>query len=147
MQRAAASSPPSSPANPSEPSLKRRKTSNGPSPATTHITDTQAFRDAADADDAKRTAAVEKLAAEAGETKWVLSTADVNAGPTNETAPQRKLRFLRAGYSDIDQDTAQLTGKGWGEMGRRSFGRFNRDIEVILSQQCIHDENSYSKRC
>lgn len=130
MQRAAASSQPPTPLAPSsEPPTKRQRISisKSQSPLASPISaDVQAFHAAADLEEAKRTAAIERIAAEAGETKWVLSTAD--AGQTNGT--DRKLRFLTAGYSDIDQATAQATGLRHGEMGRRSFGRFNKDIEV-----------------
>lgn len=133
MQRAAASSPPSTPQDLDGPrSAKRRKISadqcSVTSPIAVPVNDAQAFQIAADAEDAKRAAAIERVAADAGETKWVLSTANTGGGQANGT-DQRKLRFLVSGYSDIDLNAAQVTEKR-AEMGRRSFGRFNENIEV-----------------
>ncbi|KAL8769410.1 MAG: hypothetical protein Q9209_004638 [Squamulea sp. 1 TL-2023] len=128
MQRAAASSSPPSPQTPpifnDGPPSKRRKTSTAHSPLTqsplpaTPSTDAQVFQAAVGAENAKRTAAVERVAAQAGETKWVLSTAD---GASTNGAPAAKLRFLTAGYSDIDQDIETS--------GRRTFGRYRREEE------------------
>ncbi|KAL8722811.1 MAG: hypothetical protein Q9225_000760 [Loekoesia sp. 1 TL-2023] len=125
MQRAAASSTPSTPQTPEGPPSKRRRTSNDESPVTNPGTDAQAFQAAADAEDAKRVAAIERLAAEAGETKWVLSTVDTE----QSNGTNKKLRFFTAGYSDIDQDT-QMTERQ-SSVGRRSFGRFNKEIEKL----------------
>lgn len=130
MQRAAASSPSTPHDGPR--SAKRRKTSadeaSVTSPIATPITDAQAFQAAADAEDAKRAAAIERVAAEAGETKWVLSSAGTDRGQADGTG-QRKLRFLATGYSEIDLDTAQTSGRQV-EIGRKSFGQFNENIEV-----------------
>ncbi len=131
MQRAAASSPPSTPHDGPR-SAKRRKTSadeaSVTSPIATPVTDAQAFQAAADAEDAKRSAAIERVAAEAGETKWVLSSADTDESQADRTG-QGKLRFLATGYSEIDLDAAQ-TSERRVEFGRRSFGHSNEMIEV-----------------
>ncbi|KAL8858631.1 MAG: hypothetical protein Q9178_004925 [Gyalolechia marmorata] len=129
MQRAAASSSISSPQTPSTPNgappSKRRKTSNTQSPLTqsplpvTPTTDAQIFQAAVDAEDAKRVAAIEKFAAQAGETKWVFSTAD---GVGEQGSGAKKLQFHTAGYSDIDQDIEAR--------GRRTFGRYRNEEEV-----------------
>ncbi|KAL8783291.1 MAG: hypothetical protein Q9213_004725 [Squamulea squamosa] len=128
MQRAVASSPLPSPQTPQNisdgPPSKRRKTSTAHSPLTqsplpaTPSTDAQVFQAAVDAENAKRAAAVERVAAQAGETKWVLSTAD---GASTNRTPEAKLQFLTAGYSDIDQDIETR--------GRRTFGRYRREEE------------------
>lgn len=129
MQRAAASSSmprPQSPLTPNGgPPSKRRKISIAQSPLIqsppppTPTTDAQIFQAAVDAEDAKRAAAVERVAAQAGETKWVLSTAD---GAGKPSSGEKKLQFLTAGYSDIDQDIET--------MGRRTFGRYTSADEV-----------------
>ncbi|KAL8812035.1 MAG: hypothetical protein Q9200_001334 [Gallowayella weberi] len=131
MQRAAASgaSSPPSPSSPNQrpidgPPSKRRKTSTTtpqfPTPAPTPSADvTLAFQAATNAEDAKRVAAIERIAAKVGETKWELSTADQVPAKGTEDG---RLRFLTAGFSDIDQD-----GFGAGkrnEVGRRKFGRW-----------------------
>lgn len=73
-----------------------------------------------DEEEQKRQKALERLAEEAGETKWVLST--VNGGAE---AGKTGLRVAKAGYSDIDQDAWTPAG-----LGRRSFGKFNKELEV-----------------
>ncbi|KAL8680073.1 MAG: hypothetical protein Q9186_003712 [Xanthomendoza sp. 1 TL-2023] len=131
---AAAASSPASPSSPDQtpingPSSKRRKTSTttaqSPLLPQTPSADTLAFQAAADAEDAKRVAAIEQIAAKVGETKWVLSTAD--HVPANG-AEDGKLRFLTAGFSEIDQDSFG-TGRQ-GEVGRRKFGRWKGKEEV-----------------
>ncbi|KAL9042551.1 MAG: hypothetical protein Q9180_000537 [Flavoplaca navasiana] len=126
MQRAAASSPITTSPDPNNgPFPKRRKISTVQSPhdqsslPSTPTTDAQIFQAAVDAEDAKRAAAIERVAAQAGETKWVLSTAD-GAGKTDSA--EKKLQFLTAGYSDIDEDIDTV--------GRRVFGRFRMKDEV-----------------
>ncbi|KAL8999039.1 MAG: hypothetical protein Q9169_002037 [Polycauliona sp. 2 TL-2023] len=124
MQRAAASSATPSPQSPltpnSAPSSKRRKTSTDQSPLpSTPNTDAQIFQAAVDAEDAKRAAAIERVATQAGETKWVLSTTD-RVGKSS--FGEKKLQFLTAGYSDIDQDIETS--------GRRTFGRYRHRDEV-----------------
>ncbi|KAI9760423.1 MAG: hypothetical protein M1835_000180 [Candelina submexicana] len=137
MQRAAAaaSTPTTSTSTPStEPSPKRQKlsvsnTSSAPS------SDLQAVRAAVAAEEAVRSAAIERQAAEAGETRWVLSFLD---GESNGVGHGR-LRIINDGYSGIDggrgvEDAFIEDGdeaEGWREkvVGRRSFGRFNRALE------------------
>jgi len=126
MQRAAASTPPATPqseTNDAEPPpSKRQKTSNVPSsPAgDSSMTDLQMIQRALDEEEQKRVRAIEKLAEDAGETKWVLSTV---RGNIEEDGPN--LHVTTAGYSEIDEGT-------WRPhmLGRRSFGRFNRQLEV-----------------
>ena len=69
---------------------------------------------------ARREEAIERLAEEAGETKWVLSTV---SGDTEGGV--KGLRVAVAGYSDIDQDALKPAMQG-----RKSFGKFNRELEV-----------------
>ncbi|KAI4155296.1 MAG: hypothetical protein LQ341_000208 [Variospora aurantia] len=129
MQRAAAGSSASRIPNPDDHPSKRRKLSANQTSPITPSAGAQAFQVAADAEDVKRAAGSERLATEAGETRWVLSTLDAE----HTIGTDLKLRFLTAGYSDIDQD-AQSTG--WEDsLGRRSFGRFHRAMEVLLSYQ------------
>ncbi|KAL8943702.1 MAG: hypothetical protein Q9216_000901 [Gyalolechia sp. 2 TL-2023] len=123
MQRAATSIPPSTPQILDAPPSKRRKTSNNPSPITTPNADAQAYHAAIDAEEAKRNAAIERIAAEAGETKWVFSTAETERAQTAD----KKLQFLTAGYSDIDQDIQTTERQSW--IGRRNFGRFGHEMK------------------
>ena len=96
MQRAAAASPTSSPATPAGPPSKRQRISNGNSPVTPS-SDAQVVQELQAVEELKRTQALERLAADKGETKWVLSTAGLNTGATH--AP---MRIVTAGYSIID---------------------------------------------
>lgn len=126
MQRAAAASSHSNDQKPDGAPSKRRKLSDHQPPPITPSADAQFLQAAADAEDVKRAAAMERLATEAGETRWVLSTADA----AHTIGTDMKLRILTTGYSDIDQDVQSM---GWqGSLGRRSFGLFNRAIEVLL---------------
>ena len=124
MQRAAASIPPSTPQSQSQPDstppYKRQKLSSGNPSVTTTPSESELIKSALDADAAKREEAIERLAEEAGETKWVLSTVggDIEGGVNG-------LRVAMAGYSDIDHDALKPAMQG-----RKSFGKFNRELEV-----------------
>ena len=78
------------------------------------------------AEEAKRAEALERQQTEAGETKWVLSFRKEER-PGDEEA----LRVDKVGYEGIDA----LQGhedEPWrpAMVGRRSFGRFNKALEV-----------------
>ena len=131
MQRAAASMPPSTPQSQTQPAItppsKRQKLSNGTTSLNTTPSEAQLIQSALDEDAAKREEAIERLAEEAGETKWVLSTID---GDTEVGV--KGLRVAMAGYSDIDQD-----GLRPAMQGRKSFGKFNRELEVGSSTMLL----------
>ncbi|MCJ1224434.1 hypothetical protein MMC12_001079, partial [Toensbergia leucococca] len=123
MQRAAASQP--SP-TPSFPPSKRQKTSPSSSTTTSTSTDLLTIRAALEAEEEKRSQALERQGAEAGETKWYFSLQD---GDTNKRSG---LSVKLAGYGDIDSsdrgggnDEREIQVAG----GRRSFGKFNREVE------------------
>ncbi len=124
MQRAAASTPPSTPQSqprtPDTPPAKRQKLSFAPASTATPPSDLQLIQAALTEEEEKREKDIERLAEEAGETKWVLSTANGEEG--NGVGA---LRVTKAGYSDIDQETWKPA-----TVGRRSFGNFNRKSEV-----------------
>ena len=126
MQRAAASTPPfapqSQPRSPRTSSSKRRKVSDTPSSIATPPSDLQLIQVALTEEEEKREKAVERVAEEAGETKWVLSTVD-----GGEQTSLGELRIAETGYSDIDQEAWRPS-----VVGRRSFGKFNRDLEVSI---------------
>ena len=126
MQRASASTP-TTPTTPdgTRPS-KRVKTEAAITP------DARAFQEAAAAEEAKKNAFIERAAAEAGETKWVLS---LNDDKTASAAPA--LRIVEAGYGAIDSgapipesDDEEEEEQSAGMAGRRSFGKFNKAVEV-----------------
>lgn len=121
MQRAAASTPPSTPQphprTPDSPPSKRQKLSAAPP------SDLQLIQAVLTEEEEKRQKAIERLAEEAGETKWVLST--VNGEEGNAIGG---LRVAKAGYSDIDQGAWRPA-----VVGRRSFGKFNRGLEASFA--------------
>lgn len=124
MQRAAASTPPSTPQShprtPDTPPSKRRKVSAAPSSTTTPPSDLQLIQAALLEEEEKRGKAIERLAEEAGETKWVLSTVNGEEGDG-----VKGLRVAKAGYSDTDREAWRPV-----MLGRRSFGKFNGDLGV-----------------
>lgn len=147
MQRAAASSPISSPQTPDQPSAKRQKFSSAPSPATPSA-DLQAIQAALAAEEAKRSEAVERQAAEAGETKWVLSFRDEQGAVDGHAAGT--MRGVANGYTDIDRatETDMHDEEPWRPLvvGRRSFGKFNRAIEVSLDEHQPVSGNMWSTK-
>lgn len=137
MQRAAHSSPTAaSPPLPDEPSPKRRRTDSASTPSKVNVdalADRKAIQAALASEEAKRQAALEKQAAEAGDTRWVLSFEDQQH---SAPSPVLALRVVQTGFANLDaspslprfsdeesEDTAVM-------IGRRSFGRFNKALEV-----------------
>ncbi|KAH0292556.1 hypothetical protein M436DRAFT_49216 [Aureobasidium namibiae CBS 147.97] len=145
MQRASASTP-TTPTTPdgTRPS-KRVKTEAAITP------DARAFQEAAAAEEAKKNAFIERAAAEAGETKWVLSLTD---DKTASAAPA--LRIVEAGYGAIDSgapipesDDEEEEEQSAGMAGRRSFGKFNKAVERqhnphLSSSESEHDSDASS---
>ncbi|KAG0647522.1 hypothetical protein D0Z07_6527 [Hyphodiscus hymeniophilus] len=132
MQRAAASPTPS-PSTPDEPSPKRRKkdTDSPGAPAfdVNALVNQRAIEAAAVEEDAKRQNALEKAAAESGDTRWVLSFEDQTV-----TAPNLPLRIVQTGYANLDVSSSFRPAEEFGEdkpvmVGRRSFGKFNKKVE------------------
>jgi len=138
MQRAAASSP-IIPTSPDEPSPKRRRTdSNSSTPSKINVdslADRTAVQAALASEESKREAALEKQAAEAGDTRWVLSFEDQRLVAASSPLA---LRIVQAGFANIDSSQSEvrieeddLEDKPV-MVGRRSFGRFNKALEVRL---------------
>ncbi|KAN0095397.1 hypothetical protein V8E51_016108 [Hyaloscypha variabilis] len=135
MQRAAASSPTTS-ASPDEPSPKRRKTdSNISTPSKINVdslADRTAVQAALASEEAKRQAALEKQAADAGDTRWVLSFEDQRLLAASSPLG---LRIVQAGFANIDSSQSEIRIEEDGledkpvMVGRRSFGRFNKALE------------------
>ena len=137
MQRAANSSPSMpSPSTTDEPSPKRRRTGSDASPSRFNVdslADQAAVEKALASEEAKRQAALERQAAEAGDTRWVLSFED-QQHPSDSSA--LALRIVQTGFANLDTSTSQI-GYGGDELedelvmvGRRSFGKFNKSLEV-----------------
>lgn len=133
MQRAAASSPsPSNPQDTTPPSSKRQKTNHSTlSTPATLISDQAAIQAALEAEEAQRQAAITRVAAERGETKWVLSFVDAQKGGGGSQG----MKVVKAGFGEIDGGGDKVGEKGRGPRkhmvpGRRSFGNFNKELEV-----------------
>lgn len=136
MQRGAAS-PNSSPTTPSEPPSKKQRLSNGSyasTPSSTPRSDAQAIEEALAAEEQRRTEALEREAADRGETKWYLSFKEPQT-----PAQESPLRIVPAGYSTLDAAAHSKERPSDDDVeidvplqakGRRSFGKFNRSLEV-----------------
>lgn len=140
MQRAEASKPstPASPATPSSerPSKRQRLSTGG---AASPATPNSGVQEYIAADELKRQQAIDRAGIDAGETKWVLSVQ--RAQPQTVETP---MRIVTAGYGAIDANASgttmdddmsedeQVAPVRPGFQGRRSFGKFNKTIEVCL---------------
>ena len=139
MQRAAASSPASTPSTPDQNSAGNR--SNGKSSLATFdidsLADQRAIQTALAAEEAKRQVALERQAADAGDTRWVLKfNQDINGSNGQATAT---LHVIQTGFSAIDNalpgDVSNTQDEEWISdrakiTGRRSFGKFTRTSVV-----------------
>ncbi|KAI4733273.1 hypothetical protein E4T50_16171 [Aureobasidium sp. EXF-12298] len=144
MQRASASTP-TTPTTPDGTRPSKRIKTEAVDP------DVRAFQEAAAAEEAKKNAFIERAAAEAGETKWVLSVSD----DKSETAGPG-LRIVEAGYGAIDSgapipesDDDEEEEQSAGMAGRRSFGKFNKAVERqhnpdLSSSESEHDSDASS---
>lgn len=141
MQRAAASSPLSSPSTPDRTSAKRQKLSSDASPLAPFdinaLADQRAIETALASEEAKRQIALDKQALEAGDTRWVLN---FEQNGSKESGQQRgNLRIQKSSFAAIDRNAAVTPKTVPREeeisdnaiiAGRRSFGKFNRKLEV-----------------
>lgn len=141
MQRAAASSPISSPSTPDQPSAKRQKTDSAASPPSAFdinaLADQKAVEIALASEEAKRQIALDKQALEAGDTRWVLNFEQ--SGRQGSAAGRGSLRVQQASFAAIDRGAVAAPRVVYEEeesldhpvmAGRRSFGKFNRRLEV-----------------
>ncbi|CAL3968836.1 unnamed protein product [Diplocarpon coronariae] len=135
MQRAAHSSLSAAPSTPEEPAQKRRRTDSASTPGKVDVdilADRKAVEAALASEEAKRQAALEKQAIEAGDTRWVLSFEDqCHSAPS----PILALRVVQTGFANLDASPSQARFLDDSSedvpttIGRRSFGRFNRTLE------------------
>jgi hypothetical protein len=140
MQRAAASSPISTPSTPDQPPSKRQRVGDS-SPASLDIdslADQRAVQVALAVEEAKRQIALERQAADAGDTRWVLTFKPDLKTPQIQGKPV--VRVVETGFAAIDSAMPVQITPTEGEdvssdrpliVGRRSFGKFNRTIEVF----------------
>ncbi|KAK3075289.1 hypothetical protein LTS18_014067 [Coniosporium uncinatum] len=128
MQRGSPSSTPNStpsrsaPATPADgPPAKRQRLSNGTASSASVV------QKALEEEERKRQEALDRLANEAGETKWVLSFAEP-ARRTNGAVNDAGLRVVQAGFGDIDAapnyESDEEEEKSKQVSGRWRFGGF-----------------------
>ena len=127
MQRADAASP-TTPDTLDSPSTKRQKLSDVSLPDTASH-EIQTAQTESGVEEVKRVEALESQTGNGGETKWVLRFSDEARGTDHGTG-----RVLNASYPELDTG---MSAQGSGEepwkpksVGRRSFGKFNRALEV-----------------
>lgn len=140
MQRAAALPTSSAPSLINEPSKRTKKESHSITSRQNldRLTDQNAVLDALAKEEEKSLAALDRLATESGDTRWVL-----NIKEQNHPVSSMSLRVVQAGYAILDSLTSQNTAideliEEPTILGRRSFGKFNRDLEV-----CSQSPNRY----
>jgi hypothetical protein len=139
MQRAAASPTSSSPITAEEPSPKRRKKND--EPVASHRvkfdeeTNRRTLQEAEEAEEAKRQAALERQGIAAGDTRWSFSFTD-----DEDDAQHHVLRVVSTGYASLDSlrvksesDESSIEDNKAAMVGRRSFGNFNKVVEVCFS--------------
>lgn len=143
MQRAA-SSPPLSISTPDQlsPKHQRNGTSSLASLDIESLTDKRAIQAALAAEEAKKQIALERQATDAGDTRWVLNfKSDIKTPHVQDKAA---LRVVETGFAAIDHTFPKqitiTTSEDIGSdspfiVGRRSFGKFNRTIEVFLTRR------------
>jgi hypothetical protein len=129
MQRSAAkpTNTPSTPSTPAGPPSKRQRLSTGSSFPTTTSSDYEAVRAALAAEELKRAQAIERQAAEAGETRWVLSFRDPEESGEGK-GRELALKVVSAGFAVIDavgdgELSKEEEGVGRTVGGRRRFGK------------------------
>lgn len=149
MQRAVASTPSDSgtntPSTPTGPPAKRQRLSNGKATPTTP-SDQELINKALAEEELKRAQAIERQAAEAGETRWVLNFEE------DKNTPTKNFNVVNAGYGELDaQDNAHKYQHGENGfessspmlLGRRSFGKF-KDPDIVTKDDVASDESSSS---
>jgi hypothetical protein len=129
MQRSAAkpTNTPSTPSTPAGPPSKRQRLSTGSSFPATTSSDYEAVRAALAAEELKRAQAIERQAAEAGETRWVLSFRDPEESGEGK-GREPALKVVSAGFAVIDavgdgELSKEKEGVGRTVGGRRRFGK------------------------
>ena len=129
MQRSAAkpTNTPSTPSTPAGPPSKRQRLSIGSSSPATPSSDYEAVQAALAAEELKRVQAIERQAAEAGETRWVLSFRDPEESGEGK-GREPALKVVSAGFAVIDAvGDGELSEEEEGVRrtvgGRRRFGK------------------------
>ena len=97
------------------------------------MADQRAIQAAIASEEARKQAALERAAHESGDTRWVLSFEDQ---PASSSSLNLALRVVQTGYANLDAPPNFRAAEKDGEedkpmiVGRRSFGKFNKVLEV-----------------
>ena len=155
MQRAAASASSTGPSTPAVSSPKRRKLDSSSKPATP-TSDLQEIQIALAFEDAKRQEALERQGKDAGETRWALSFKPNNYsehGAVGKCAmqvshiSQDEIDYSQSGsHTEVKDDERTGSWRDTNTLGRRSFGQFNKALEVRLIQLPYYREHEASRR-
>ncbi|KAF2090757.1 hypothetical protein K490DRAFT_53713 [Saccharata proteae CBS 121410] len=119
MQRAAASSPATPSTSHGPPSKRQRLSTGGEESPSVRNADREAVQAALAEEEAKRTEALERQAAAAGETHWVLSFREPEKGLEQPSV----MHVKTAGYAHLDRHIADESEDEAPELGRRTFGK------------------------
>ena len=138
MQRAAASGPasPGSPAQPGTPDSANKRQKLDSPPNVNDLANHKAIQDAIEAEDRRIQAAVDKAAADAGDTRWTL-----NFTQAAKPQPAGTMRVQQMSFANIDRAPAVIRAMEDDEGdkalagGRRSFGKFNRKLEKQIDPE------------
>lgn len=126
MQRAANASPKSTPSTPDGHPSKRQRLSYGSNatPATPSP-DQRAIQAALAEEEMRRSVAVEQQAAEAGESRWMLSVQQPKIAPPAFQIVQASFAEIDSTVSDDDQEEGEYNDSPAGKRvaGRMSFGK------------------------
>ncbi|KAI7249522.1 hypothetical protein KC343_g3957 [Hortaea werneckii] len=145
MQRAAAS-PSSAPSTPAEPPSKKQRMSDGSglsTPPSASRSDAAAAKEAVAAEERQREEAFNREAADRGESKWYLSFKQ-----PQKPASASPFRVVSAGYSTLDgsnmkdKDSEDEGESAEPQVGRRSFGKFNKGLEKQQNPNMSSDSDS-----
>lgn len=139
MQRNAAE--PTSPSSPDQPAAKRqRQSDNSEAFAINSLVDKNAVQAAIAEEERIREAAIERAAEQAGDMRWYLSFQDQDHSGSGSS--QKSLQVIHTGYASIDSPVSQAGDNASSILtGRRSFGKFNRAIEVCNNSSIIANPN------
>lgn len=155
MQRAANSPTTNSPSNTSGPPSKRQRLSNGSSQPSSHnsapakstprnrASDRHAVQAALEEEERKRQAALDRAAADAGETRWVLSFQEEPRRVAEKAdGKSAELRVIKKGYAEIDWRSekacsgAESTVNGEDDVG-------DKDPQEPNSEEDANNDDSY----
>lgn len=150
MQRGAAQAAAEAAASPSTPNTedessasKRRKTAHASTPGTptpnTPLYDQKAIQAALEEEEKKRAAAIEKRAAELGDSYWVLDGASV---PPSKTGSRQPLNVVQVGFGQIDYaGTVDGNSDFVGTVDISTKARFQYNIKRKVEEKKSYNNN------